>query len=647
MDRRLFLSAAAAAAMAPAWASAEPAAAGPEISAYTKAPALAFMMLSYDGRKLAYVESQGETRRLVVRRLDALTVGEVLGIVDLGLQNVIDVRWADDTHVLITASRFRRNAGERYAGYDIAAAHAYNIETRKMVRLLYRRPGLNYVSGPPFVDLVAGTRKTFVNASGGAWEVDLETGDGAFRDQYYGLTDASGRAAVRSEILWNATDNTYTWRLTARTGMNWHELWALSGNRIEAPQLLGYGRTPGTALVRSTLNGQDTLHEIDVATGARKRLSFPDASGAVAPLYDGDSQRLLGFAFTGENDHTTFFLDEHLQALWDGVNAGLAGSQVTLVSRTPDFSRLIVYTEGPADSGSYWLIDSASGKAVPLGLVRPEVPSARVCEQRFIKYKAADGFEVCAYLTLPVGRPAKGLPLVVLPHGGPQSRDDPGFDTWAQMIASRGYAVLQPQFRGSDGFGPAYYHAGYGEWGGKMLTDLSDGVRVVTAQGVADPSRVAIFGWSYGGYAALQAPIKEPGVYRCAAAGAGLTDLRRMLDWERGPDGFKFGREDPGLRYEERYMGVTSIDDPALDAISPARNAERMTIPLLLVHGQNDMTVPYEQTLILTRALDRANRPYELLAVAGEGHDLQSPANRLAAFTAVVAFLEKHNPPWP
>ncbi|MDB5429444.1 MAG: peptidase prolyl oligopeptidase active site domain protein [Caulobacter sp.] len=632
----------------PAPAAADPAAPArafvpPTIEAYTRAPALGFVDLSADGQKVAYVENVGDKRRLVVRRLNGLAVGEVLGVVDLGFQIVVDVHWADSVHVLVTASQFQRFAGERYIGFDAAAAHAYNIETHKIVRLLDRKPGLKYVAGAPFVGVVGGQRKTFVNSYGGSWEVDLDTGDGVLRDQYYGLTDASGRATVRSEFYWKASDNTFTWRLASRSGMDWTGLWSLHGNRIETPELLGYGRTANTVLVRTPVEGQEALFEVDTTSGARKRLGFPEASGEVDPMYDTETQKLLGFAFTGANDHTTYFLDDSLQALWDATAAGFPGKQVTLTSRTPDFARLVVYTTGAGDAGTYWLVDAKDHKAARLGSAHPDIAAGQVAEQRFIKYKAADGFEVAAYLTLPIGRDPRSLPLIVMPHGGPQARDEPGFDGWAQMLASRGYAVLQPEYRGSDGFGAAYYHAGYGEWGGKMITDLSDSVAYLSGQGIIDPKRVCIFGWSYGGYAALWAPIKEPGVYRCAAAGAGLSDLRAMLFWERGREG---AHETPVLRYEARYMGAKGDNDPRLDDISPARHAERMTIPLMIVHGQSDMNVPYEQTLTMTRALDRAGRPYELVAIAAEGHNLQKPASRLTAFTSLIGFLEKNNPPY-
>ena len=259
-----------------------------------------------------------------------------------------------------------------------------------------------------------------------------------------------------------------------------------------------------------------------------------------------------------------------------------------------------------------------------------------------ITYKAADGLEITGYLTLPHGRAPKDLPLVVLPHGGPEGRDTLGFDWWSQALASRGYAVLQPNFRGSEGFGDKFVEAGYGQWGKLMQTDLSDGVRHLAKQGLIDPKRVCIVGASYGGYAALAGATMDRGVYRCAASVAGPADLRRMLIDNN--DRFGSGRN-AGLRYWLRFMGADGVKDPDLSAISPAKMADRIDIPVLLIHGKDDTVVPYVQSTIMADAMKKAGKPVELVTLNGEDHWLSRGATRLQMLTSVVGFLEKNNPP--
>jgi dipeptidyl aminopeptidase/acylaminoacyl peptidase len=303
---------------------------------------------------------------------------------------------------------------------------------------------------------------------------------------------------------------------------------------------------------------------------------------------------------------------------------------------------LVVQVVGATDGDVFALVDLKTGGSTLLGAEYKGVAPEELAPVRPISYRAADGRQIDAYLTLPKGRDAKALPLVVLPHGGPAARDEPGFDWWAQALASRGYAVLQPQFRGSGGLGVELLSAGYGEWGRKMQTDLSDGVRDLAAKGIADPKRVCIVGASYGGYAALAGATLDAGVYRCAVAVAGISDLHRFLAWERGSGGSKHTSV---MRYWDRYMGAKSPDDPALDEISPAKRLEKLSAPILLIHGRDDTVVPIEQSQIMLDALKKAGKPAEMVTLQSEDHWLSRSETRLQMLEATVKFLEANNPP--
>ena len=205
--------------------------------------------------------------------------------------------------------------------------------------------------------------------------------------------------------------------------------------------------------------------------------------------------------------------------------------------------------------------------------------------------------------------------------------------------ASRGYAVLQVNFRGSAGFGAQHLQAGYGQWGRKMQTDLSDGVRHLAGQGLIDPARVCIVGASYGGYAALAGATLDRGVYRCAASVAGVSDLRRMVGWS------KTNKGRTAQKYWIRFMGADDPDDPVLRELSPAEKVEGVTTPILLVHGRDDTVVPLEQSAIMQRALEKAGNPAEMVVMNGEDHWLSRGETRLRMLNAVTMFLEKNNPP--
>jgi dipeptidyl aminopeptidase/acylaminoacyl peptidase len=230
----------------------------------------------------------------------------------------------------------------------------------------------------------------------------------------------------------------------------------------------------------------------------------------------------------------------------------------------------------------------------------------------------------------------------VLPHGGPAARDNLEFDWIAQALASRGYLVLQPNYRGSDGLSQTFKEAGYGEYGRKMQTDLSDGVRALVKIGVADSKRVCIVGASYGGYAALAGATTEAGVYRCVISIAGVSDLKAQFELSVSTSANK---DDRSVRYWLRYTGAANLKDPILTDRSPAMHVDAVAGPILLIHGTNDGVVPFEQSEIMAAALKKANKPYEFVKLKSEDHWLSKADTRLQMLQAVVKFLETNNPP--
>jgi dipeptidyl aminopeptidase/acylaminoacyl peptidase len=287
-----------------------------------------------------------------------------------------------------------------------------------------------------------------------------------------------------------------------------------------------------------------------------------------------------------------------------------------------------------------YLLDSKAGTAKQIAATNMQLAAAKLARRSAYSYAARDGVQIPAYLTRPLGVEGRA-PLVLLPHGGPASRDYGGYDWLAHGLASRGYAVLQPNFRGSGGYGQQWEEAGHGEWGiGVMQHDLTDGVAAVVAAGIADPERVCIVGASYGGYAALAGAAFTPELYRCAAAIAGVADLREMLDFERD----RAGGRSATVSYWRQAMGVdeegSSRQD--LDAASPARHAERVRAPVLLIHGRDDTVVPLVQSRMMESALQRAGKSVQVVELDGEDHWLSGAKTRLATLQALDVFLAEH-----
>jgi len=475
------------------------------------------------------------------------------------------------------------------------------------------------------------------------YRVDLDTGDstiaGPGRDDIDGwLVSAAGEVVARA--LYD--EKTGGWWVLAGKKLN--QVLVYGQNDFGGVGLLNFGRTADTVLVDAPNGatgeggGGNSFREFPVESGTSP--DSVDTSGMAEPIIDPATHLWIGEILRNDEQETTFFAPE-LQARWRGARKAFPNTIAHLESWSIDFNKLIVFTEGGDDSGTYWLVDIQKHAASPIGTQYPTVTSNDVGPVSMLAYRAADGLELHGVLTLPPGKPAKDLPLVVLPHGGPEARDYPSFDWWAQAYASRGYAVFQPNFRGSSGYGTPFRDAGLGEWGRKMQTDISDGVAELAKKGI-DPKRACIVGGSYGGYAALAGVTVQQGLYRCAVSVAGVADPGEMLKETARANGTARTSE---TRYWQAFMGVDSSSDSRLDAIAPTELARKADAPVLLIHGKDDTVVPIEQSRLMERALRRADKPVEFVTMDSEEHHLMHEQTRIQMLKAAVGFVEKYNPP--
>jgi dipeptidyl aminopeptidase/acylaminoacyl peptidase len=268
----------------------------------------------------------------------------------------------------------------------------------------------------------------------------------------------------------------------------------------------------------------------------------------------------------------------------------------------------------------------------------PSLEGIAMGQIRATTFKSRDGVDIPVYVTTPPGHnDAKNAPTIIFPHGGPASRDEPGFDYWAQFMASRGYVVIQPQFRGSTGFGDAFAEAGVRQWGKRMQDDVSDAVAWAVKEGISNASRICIVGASYGGYAALAGATMTPELYKCAVSVAGVSDLPQVMREERADAG---GRRSATVNYWANHIG--SDDRAAMEAASPRRLASAVRAPILLIHGKDDTVVKFEQSRVMANALRTANKPFKLVELAGEDHWLSRGSTRLQMLREIDAFLAEN-----
>lgn len=636
-----------------AWAQ-TPAPAPVPLEAYGTTPAVELVELSPSGELIARITVRGETRSLAVTRI---ATAEDLFVGDISVIKVRDLRWIGESRVLVVTSQTRNIASLGVPRLELFFGQVLDLETRRVVQVLDRTTDvLPVLYGPAFVRNTSEGDTLFVrgvstiNDQANLHRVDPRTGRGrsvaymdSTTDDY--VLDSDGEIIALSRY----DERTGRWSLRLPQGSGHREVWTVEAP-VDVPSLLGMGRTPRTIVISADrpdlapedAGSADEVFEVNVDTGAWSRLPFERQPGFL--VHHPRTRMLIGGGRNEVDGVRYEFLDPQASRRWQSVERAFRGKAPQLVSWNDALSQVVVFTD-TGGAGQYHLVDFDRRTADIVADAYPAIAPEQVGAVRSIHYAAADGLDIPGYLTLPPGvsEPA-GLPLVVLAHGGPASRDVAGFDWWAQALASRGYAVLQANFRGSTGYGRAFLEAGYGEWGRKMQTDLSDGVRWLAAEGIIDPARVCIVGASYGGYAAMAGLTLDSEVYRCGVAVAGVSDLRRMVNWEAEQARHKNNQT---VRYWNRFMGAARLNDRALDALSPAFLATSVESPLLLIHGRDDTVVPIEQSRVMAEALRRAGKPVEFVELPGEDHWLSRSATRQQMLAETVRFLEVNNPAGP
>lgn len=622
----------------------------PPLSAYGALPAVELVALSPTGRRLAFVGVSGEARVLSVVDMDDRTLVGQAGIGDV---KVRDVHWIDEDQVLVTVSSTEFLPDLGLGKEELYFARVFEPAAQRVTPMLARDPDMfPALLGPADVvgtdeEILLVRAHSFTSGSGpDLYRLDPQSGRARFaermgREVNDYVLDPAGRTVARSEY----DPRTHVWSLHLREGNGFREAWRIEAP-IDPPGLVGLGLEGGSVVVAADRPDLDRggraparFFDVDLKTGAWRPLRFEfDPTGM---LFHPATRRLIGAVRVEEDGVRYAFFDDAALVLWTAVETALPGRSPKLVGWSDDLTSAVAFTSGTGDSGSYHFVDLTLGAFTDVGATYPDIAPDQVATIMPLSYRAADGLEIYGYLTLPPGQEPQGLPLVVLAHGGPAARDTAEFDWWGQALAAQGYAVLQANFRGSAGYGEAFMEAGYGEWGRKMQTDLSDGVRHLADAGVIDPARVCIVGASYGGYAAMAGPTLDRGVYRCAVAVAGVSDLRRMVEHEAA---LGSRRDNEAVRYWSRFMGAERLGDRSLDDRSPARLAEQADAPILLIHGRDDTVVPIFQSRAMADALRRAGKPHELIELAGEDHWLSGTETRQRVLAETVRFLKIHNP---
>jgi len=623
----------------------------PPIDAYGELPAMEELVISPSGERIATLATISGQRRLLIVDQDM----KVLRSFAMDGLKIRSFDFVTDDHLLLRHSStqdlgfgFSQDKFEFFQSIIIPVGggepEAVFGNRRDLVGATFGYYGTRMVNGRPaaFFGAIELERETTGNRTGyrfnhgrpALYSVDIQTNaakrvDGSPNEnmQRDWLIGHDGAILARLDL----SQTNGAWQIRGTSGVI-----AKGVDPLGDVYLVAIGADGSTIIYSARDETSGTTHWYEVAVGG---------GGTPAEVFgDDDIDRIFTDRLNGqligylreESEIEPIFFDPGMTAKVKLIRKAFAKLNNRMIDWTRDFSHAIVRTDGDGDSGSYFKVDIARLKADAIGYERPAIAPVQVGPVSTVEYTASDGLEMNGILTLPPGREAKGLPLIMLPHGGPHSHDEEGFDWWAQAFASRGYAVFQPNFRGSTNRSESFAQAGYGQWGRKMQSDISDGLAMLAEKGIVDPRRACIVGASYGGYAALAGVTLQQGLYRCAVSVAGVADLGLMTRIERRESGSKL-RE----RSLEEELGPRS----GFREVSPRYNAARADAPIMLIHGRDDTVVHYEHSLKMADALKDAGKPYEFVELKGEDHWLSLRETRVAMLEAAMAFVMKHNPP--
>ena len=459
--------------------------------------------------------------------------------------------------------------------------------------------------------------------------IDVDTG--RYRDivsEVYGIQHwvADQNGDVR--LGFGYTDNNFKMRI--KVGDNWIDAdktdWWEQGYRPEA-----FTDDPAIAYMRGPDDeSREVIRTMRLSDSEFLETIFEnDMYDARRLAYDPVTRRPAGVVYSEHQNRVEYF-DPTLSKMQQSLLKAFPDSAVTMTSMSEDRMRVLVLVASGVDPGVWYLWDRKSKQMAFVAERMPGLKPELLSPTTPIIYTARDGTAIPGYLTTPRGVEAKDLPTVVLPHGGPSARSDASFSYNVQFLVSRGYAVFQPNFRGSTGYGRAFRRAGRNQWGGLMQDDVTDGAKWLVEQGIADPERMCIVGGSYGGYAAAMATVKTPELFKCAVSINGVLSLVKLI------------------ADDSRYVGGTiwtdhiGLDGESAKAVSPYHQVDKITTPLMIVQAKDDARVHFDHATDMAKALKRAKKPYELVTLEGGGHTLSNEAARLQTLEAIEAFLAKH-----
>jgi dipeptidyl aminopeptidase/acylaminoacyl peptidase len=606
------------------------------VEEFFRKPQFLSAVLSPSGRYLAVSVPNGDHRVLGIIDLDKREpVAKIAGAYD---GDILNIGWQTDERLIVFIGDLQGVAGELPSQRGLVAINRDSNYPRNVPGSIVRViPGSNEVllaahgRSRSMLDLYR-----YDTATGAKTLLSFDAPENVSR----WVIDFDGvpRAFVSEDIL----NNTSAWYVRKRGVDSWTKVEGAAHGGLHASPLQ-FDVEGKILYVASRRDGADreSIYEYDVESGSWGEAVIRHPERDIGPassrfIADYRERKLLGLQYADDRPSVVWF-DAEWGRIQKSVDTALPET-VNLLQRSQDPKRWIVVAYSDRNPGDAYLLDGKTMQMEKLFSYEPWIDPKAMLPRRWIRYPARDGLSIRALLTVPLGADGKRVPLVVRIHGGPNVQATAwGYDPEVQFFASRGYAVLEPQFRGTEGFGWKHLSSGYRKWGEEMQDDLEDGVKWAVAQGIADPSRVCFYGGSYGGYAAIWGAIKNAALIKCAVAVAAVTSIDYIFD-NAQTDTFYLDRSSLAIQ----QVGDPKTERARFKRVNPLDNADKVGVPILLAYGGSDRRVPIAHGVDFRAALDRYHKDYEWVEYAAEGHGFNRDQDAFDFYHRVERFLAKY-----
>jgi len=618
----------------------------PDAEMFGKNASIYDAALSPDAKELAVIQSHKGS--WYIRIMDLENVNSNPRILQLGESiNPEWIKWANNTQVLVSLSqshisdRLPIQIGMLYTVDSRTMKGKFLIESKKLFRQ-FNNVIVDFLANDPDHILMAFSDGNTNNERPAVKKVNVATGhyktDTLGRaDVQWWETDLTGAVRVGQGLDDNSKDELRFKMLIREAGSKKWRNSTYYPNLDAGVTVHGFTKNPNEMIIGTRRAGRNTtgLYIYDLSQKSYTRTLFEnDTYDAAGVVLNGDGSEVIGARYTAEESEVELFGEN--ATILERIRQKYKGNTVDFIDQSADKTTLIYRISNAYDPGYLMMVDGRTMKETKLFTYRKDLPSDSMGLVTSVKYTARDGAKIPAFVTVPPGmegKDLKNIPFIILPHGGPYARTSKRFDTYSQFFASRGYGVLQMNFRGSAGYGEAFEDAGRENWV-LMLNDVEDGARWLVKKGYANPDKLCVAGWSFGGYAALMEAIEHPELYSCVLSMAGVTDLADLIRDEKK---YRFG----GIRAKNSILAGFE-DRKEMKRFSPAKRAAEMTIPTFIAHGTFDQAVHFDQFKRMKRGLKKSSAPVTAVEFKDEDHYLSNEKNAKEFYVAMDKFLKKH-----